>query len=543
MRSAYALLCVLLVSSWGFSCHYWYHLQEKGVIGELHVEMQHHLEASESHVVNELRYATALLRALSQSRVIQALVASGGLADARDSLKIALAPIFPHMVEFRLLDAAGMERARLVRVNGGAEFAPSSELVSRASSACFLEANAMPLGEIFLEPLSVPEQIHGSVPPHLPLLRVSMQVEGADKKRTAGVMVLYLNMRHLLWQENASHLPAHDSLRRVDPGFVYVLRDQRVEVLREAQGDLPPGKYSLKREVRLADWLPLIDSQRDTRWHFSEYLPADWSAPQLMRSEYEAWVAWSIGSLMLLLLLAGVAISRADAMRADAERLRVLAEMKGLSRRLIRGSEDERRELARVLHDEVGQVLASLQMRLDGLAQDCEKDGCDASVPLRKEEAYITGMIAALRDQLRLLRPPQLDAMGLRDSLLGLFDEMQVGSGIRMEADIDAAVDHLDDEMAVRIYRILSEAVMNARRHAGASLIRLQLHLRDGVLEGLFEDDGCGFDPTQESEGFGLVGMRERLALLHGVMRVESSPGQGTRIRLTIPCEPSGMGG
>jgi len=537
MRIVYALFGLLLVSSWGLVCHYWYHLQEKAVIGELNVEMQHHLEASESHMVNELRYATALLRALSQSRVIQALVTSGGLVDARENLKIALTPIFSHMVEFRLLDATGMERERLVRVNDGAEFSLPSELVSRASSACFLEANAMPLGEVFVEPLSVPEQTHGTVPPQLPLLRVSMQVEGADKKRTAGVMVLYLNMRHLLWQENASHLPAHDSLRRIDPGFVYVLRYQRVEVLREAQGHFIPGLLSHQREIRLADWLPLIDSQRDTLWHFSEYLPADWSDPQLSLSEYEAWEAWSIGSLMVMLMLAGIAISRADAMQVDAERLRLLSEVKGLSRRLIRGNEDERRELARVLHDEVGQVLASLQMRLNGLAQDCEQDGCDASVPLRKEEEYIADMIAALRDQIRVLRPPYLDAMGLRDSLLGLLDEIQVGSGIRVEADIDAAVDHLGDEVAVRVYRILSDAVMNIRRHAGASQVRMQIHLRDGVLQCLLEDDGCGFDLTQESEGFGLVGMRERAGLLKGFIRIDSSPGHGTRVLLDFPCE------
>jgi len=505
------------------------------VVSDMQVEVAHHLEAIEYHVANELNHVTALLRALSQSQAIKALVISGTQMDSRDSLSTAFAPILSHIVDFRLLDASGMERVRLTMADGRARFVSQEELVSRANSVCYLAASVMPAGQVFVEALSVPEQVHDGSSLLLPLLRISMQVGGEDGGRPVGLMVLFLNARSLFWLNSLSRLPSHDSQRRVDPGYVYVLRNEAVEVLKDDDSARYSSGLNLQRDVRPVSWLPLVAAQRDIIWQFSEHLPPAWSDAYLQRDAEQAWVLWGVLGLMTTLMLIAIAISRRNSLLADNERQRLLVEVKGLSKRLIRVNEDERRSLARVLHDEVGQVLASLQMRLNVLAEICEQDGCEASKSIRTEQKHLQQVIEALRGQLRLLRPPHIDAIGLKGALLSLLDEIRSSAGLELESEIDADVDKLDDETAVRLYRVIHEAVWNIMQHADAAHVRVHLSLREGRIHCLIEDDGEGFDPQENYDGFGLTGMRERVELMGGSMQLVSKAGSGTWVRLDIP--------
>ncbi|PJC71250.1 MAG: hypothetical protein CO017_01035 [Zetaproteobacteria bacterium CG_4_8_14_3_um_filter_59_5] len=136
---------------------------------------------------------------------------------------------------------------------------------------------------------------------------------------------------------------------------------------------------------------------------------------------------------------------------------------------------------------------------------------------------------------MRLLRPPHIDAIGLKGALLSLLDEIRSSAGLELESEIDADVDKLDDETAVRLYRVIHEAVWNIMQHADAAHVRVHLSLREGRIHCLIEDDGEGFDPQENYDGFGLTGMRERVELMGGSMQLVSKAGSGTWVRLDIP--------
>ncbi|MDQ6966874.1 MAG: sensor histidine kinase, partial [Mariprofundaceae bacterium] len=465
---------------------------------------------------------------------------SGGVdADAQQDLLAVLAPVLSHIVEFRLLDASGMERLRLTRAaGGGLRFVGSEVLVSRASSACFLSALGISPGYIFLAPLSAGVQLQAGETMQLPVLRIAMPVEAAVEGQPAGLMVFFLGGMDLYWLHVESPLPPHDSLRRIDDGYVYNKRADGVDVLPVLEWPKPAPGLNHQREFRPAAWLPLGEGQQQLVWHFGVNLPDSVVDVRLQGWELETWAVWAVGVVWIGLLLAGMAISRRSALLADADRQRLLIEVKGLSQRLMTAHEDERRALARVLHDEVGQALAAVQMRLGGLAQDCEGDDCDAAERVRGEELYIRQVIDALRGQLTLLRPPQIEAIGLRGALLALLEGMQQQDGLEIDTEIDPAVDKLDSEQAMLVYRLVKEALINIQRHAAASRAVLHLKMQSGHLDMCIEDDGCGFDMQQKASGFGLIGMREQAELLGGELHVDSSPGGGTRLRITTPAGP-----
>jgi len=542
MQLGLALLGVLLVGGWGMICHSWYRLEMTEIEVGLSTEVQHHLEASEAYIVNDLSYDVALLSAMSLSHAVRSLLTGAPEPDAVDDLQSAFAPVASHVIEFRLLDRSGLERFRMRASREGFRFALPGDLVSRAGTPFFQAATNTPPGRVYLSPMSVPErdadEEHALT---LPLMRVAVPVEAAVAGGESGLLVMFLSGRYLYWRHARTPLPEGDSMRRIDAGYVYRLHDDEVEVLPEGNAHSTGYGFVRHAELRPAEWLPLDDRLQGMVWQFSEAVPEHWILEQRHKISHEEWMIWIVGSLIVVVLIIGMSISWRSALLADAERRRLLDEMKGLSKRLIKVNEDERRSLARVLHDDVGQVLASLQMRLDGLAQDCETGSCEPAEAIRDEEKHIAQVIDALRGQLRLLRPPHLDAMGLKGALLDLVEETGRQNDMRVEAAIDAGVDDLDDEVAVRIFRITHEAVRNIQRHAAASLIRLQLNLRDGRLEGVIEDDGRGFDPAEPCSGFGLIGLRERAELLGGSIRIDSAPGGGgTRLYLHIPLIRSG---
>ena len=547
MRLGFMLVGLLLVVVWGLVCYAWYRLQHDDVVHGLNVEISHHLEASESHVVNDLSQITALLRALSESHLIRSLLAGGQDKDAYQDLHAVLSSIATHIVEFRLLDGSGMERVRLTG-SGVAHQVPSGSLVSRASSRYFQAARSLPVGHVFLSPVSVASRMPGDNPFPMPMLRVAMpvaaypDVAGVGRGTVSGVMVLVVSGRMLYWHHNKSPLPDHGSLRLIEDGYVYRLHGDGVDVSRPGEFQGSDRVLLQEKKFRPAAWLPLGESQLHMVWRFSESLPAEWLAAQLRGKEVEAWVLGSVGSIWMGLLLGGMVKSRRKSLVADAERQRLLVEVKGLSQRLMEVHEEELRSLAGVLHNDVGQTLAAVQMRISSLALDCEGEGCAAAGRVREEEAYVGKVMETLRGQLRLLRPPQLDAFGLRGALLALLEDIKRQQGIDVEADIDETVDGLDDLLRLGIYRLVQEVLANTLRHASASRVRLRLGLLNGWVDGLIEDDGCGFDVTQESAGYGLVGMRERVELLGGKMQMDSMPGSGTRLHLSLPAGSGARG-
>jgi signal transduction histidine kinase len=203
-------------------------------------------------------------------------------------------------------------------------------------------------------------------------------------------------------------------------------------------------------------------------------------------------------------------------------------------RRSIDASEAERTRWARELHDETLQQLAGLRVLLSGARRSGESERMSAAIESALEQ--ITTAIGDLRSLITELRPAALDELGIKPALETLATRMiqQTDIEIELDVELDADVRHAP-EVESAVYRIAQEAMTNVAKHARATRIHASVSDRSGDIAVTVRDNGRGFDAHQRSTGFGLLGMRERLALVGGTFELESAPGAGTVLRATIP--------
>jgi len=202
-------------------------------------------------------------------------------------------------------------------------------------------------------------------------------------------------------------------------------------------------------------------------------------------------------------------------------------------RRVVDAQELERRRLSRELHDETGQALTSILLGLRSLEDTLEgKESREATARLREL------VVATLQDVRRLaveLRPSALDDFGLVSALENLVSTFGEQTGIEIDFGAALGDERLPSEVETALYRIVQESLTNVVKHAQARHVSIALTKAEGSVKAVVEDDGQGFDPERADGGFGLVGMQERLALLGGRLRVESSPESGTTIAAEVP--------
>ena len=209
--------------------------------------------------------------------------------------------------------------------------------------------------------------------------------------------------------------------------------------------------------------------------------------------------------------------------------------------RSMSASEEERRRWARELHDETLQELAGLKVLLSGAMRTDDLDRAQAAMAQALE---IIGVgIANLRALITDLRPASLDELGTEPALQALATRVQAQTGLEIVTEIDLAyeqgrVPHRHTpELELVVYRLVQEALNNVVKHAEAEAVHVRVVEVDpeGVVVVEVRDDGRGFRSTEAGEGFGLVGMKERVAALRGSVDVDSAPGRGTLVTARLP--------
>ena len=203
-------------------------------------------------------------------------------------------------------------------------------------------------------------------------------------------------------------------------------------------------------------------------------------------------------------------------------------QLEQLTRLLLRAQEDERRRIARELHDEAGQVLTAVKIELD-------LDG-------RKDAGALVGRaLAQVRDLSNLLRPSVLDDLGLVAALTALVDDFSMRTRIATTVDLGGTTRRLPPDIEVVIYRVVQEALTNIAKHAQASRASVALTLGETHARLIVEDDGRGMAtgaPIDLTEPhLGLLGMRERITAVGGTLGVGARPAGGLRIDARIPVE------
>lgn len=210
-------------------------------------------------------------------------------------------------------------------------------------------------------------------------------------------------------------------------------------------------------------------------------------------------------------------------------------EFRRLGRAVWRVQEDERRRLARELHDGIGQNLTALKHRLAQL-----EDGLPAGHVERLQAAISLchDTLEDTREMSRLLRPPILDDLGLEAALRWLARSVGEATGLAVELELEC-LPPLDGDLQTLLFRVAQEGLNNASKHARARSVLVRLVRRGPLLLLDVADDGqgCVAEQAVGKGGSGLGGMRERLRLYGGSLQFHSAPGEGTRLRVTVPLE------
>jgi two-component system sensor histidine kinase UhpB len=212
---------------------------------------------------------------------------------------------------------------------------------------------------------------------------------------------------------------------------------------------------------------------------------------------------------------------------------RIEDERRRSGRLALRAQEEERRRLARDLHDEVNQALTAILLRLQAVAQDASPEVADELAEVRR---LVNQAMEELLRLARELRPTALDDHGLYSAIESQVKRFSAQTGIDTELRIEGTADHLDADREIAVFRIAQEALANVARHAGASRVAVEVQpLGDCGMELAVRDDGRGFLTARESNGLGLNGMAERARLVGGELDIVSVPEGGTAVRLRVP--------
>jgi signal transduction histidine kinase len=235
--------------------------------------------------------------------------------------------------------------------------------------------------------------------------------------------------------------------------------------------------------------------------------------------------------VILLAIVASYVVWITVAERDEAERRQCL------SRHLLAVQEEERKRLARELHDESGQILAAIGLHLQAAKALV---GASARQDLEECQSLLRRACARVRSIALELRPTMLETAGLEAAIRWLAREHRVHAAV--EVRISGEIGDVPSEVANGCFRAAQEALTNIVRHARAHHVSLELTQRNGFLELIVRDDGRGFEVPGTIEraarrgSLGLLGMRERVQILGGKLQIDSSPGHGTRIHVTVPC-------
>jgi len=218
--------------------------------------------------------------------------------------------------------------------------------------------------------------------------------------------------------------------------------------------------------------------------------------------------------------------------RAEKELLKSEAELRVLSHRLIKMQEDERRSLARELHDETGHTLAYLRLLVDRVGQLPPQD---AKKTLDEAKSLLSDLIEQIRNLSLSLKPPMLEEDGLLQAVKYLTERYSREVGIKIVLSQSELSQSLPWDTSLAAYRIIQESITNIIKHAKANEITVNIWTDQNNLHLNITDNGVGFTKENSQSGSGLRNMHERAAILGGTLRINSNPGGGTSVDAVIP--------
>jgi signal transduction histidine kinase len=424
-----------------------------------------------------------------------------------------------------------------IAVVGGASRAERTRNARYASDVRRAGLDFLDLGDLTLDALV--ERVGTLAADTVPIL-VGFQVDAAGRtfqSEEALARIVRATSRPLFTLNSA------DLGNGVVGGLVFggrlVGRELAAAALARLDGQ-PPSRTSIPVAVHAR---ALFDAGELARWGITESrLPAGSTVlfrPGSLWRDYRRTViaAVAFGTLQTLLILA-ILMQRRHRARVQVALAASYTQLRQLTNRLISAQEEERSRIARNLHDDVGQRVASLSIALSALRR--KPDTADT---VRQELSALQQQTVALSGELRdlshELHPGILEHLGLVEALRSRCEELENEAGVRVRLDVADDWPKVSDAVALCLYRVVQEALRNVHRHAAAQNVVVSLS-RDGADVLLhITDDGRGFDTGSPQQGLGLVSLAERVTLLGGTFSISSFGGAGTTLDVRLPTEVS----
>ncbi len=219
--------------------------------------------------------------------------------------------------------------------------------------------------------------------------------------------------------------------------------------------------------------------------------------------------------------------------------------LRELSARLLKMQDDERRRIARDLHDSVGQLLAAICMNMAVIEKETDNLSADAQKAFFENRSFVQQVLQGIRTMSHLLHPPLLDESGLPSALRWYVEEFSQRSGVSVTLEFSPSFERLSSELETAVFRIVQECLGNIHRHSKSPTAEIRIEKNDGSINLAVRDAGGGIPAEKQEQikygirtGVGLRGMRERVAQLGGQLKIDSDT-NGTAIAVTLPCTPA----
>jgi len=366
----------------------------------------------------------------------------------------------------------------------------------------------------------------------------------ADRKRP------HEELREEGRSEEDQRLQAHvyqSLLNSLDIGVANTTRDGEIlyanrrfaEILGLKEFHNPVGSY-LKQFVSARDWGSLSEALRHGSAGVAEgeitFVEAESSEVRTVRCSFAPLSDDHTGGIKVIATEVTELVEATKALRESE------ASLQNLSARLLQVQDNERRRMARDLHDVTGQELAVAIMGIDRMARNAAHDK-DLQASLSETAGQLRQVESEIRTLSYVLHPPLLDEMGLRSAIQWYVEGFSKRTGIEIAAKISENLPRFGIEQETALFRVIQEALTNVFRHSGSRRARVLISLKAGVLEARVEDDGKGLQRDQltasAKPGVGIQSMRDRLKTLGGTLDLRSGP-QGTQIIASLPLPSKG---
>jgi signal transduction histidine kinase len=329
--------------------------------------------------------------------------------------------------------------------------------------------------------------------------------------------VRFDRLRHELNEYWSSYAPLFDGSSVVVDRYGFLRRE--IVPRRDAVMNISAEIEDLNNRNLHAQQLAAADRQRELHQYLTGTLAA---------------------SLALGLVVAVIAVIRIRVLEGRSEQQhsrtqQAEQELRRLSNQLVRTQEEERKNLSRELHDELGQMLTALRMEI-GRGERAQALGSPAfTATMNESKALIDRMMRMVRDLAMGLRPSMLDDLGLEPALAFQAREFSRRYNVPVDLAVEGDLERLPDPKRTCVYRVVQEALTNCAKHSAATEIQVKVVRGRTRLDVSVRDNGVGMDATSEHKGLGLTGIKERVKDINGSASIETKPGGGTVVHITLP--------